>query len=414
MARAAMCEPRARSEGAAVGQAMRVGWCWMILGCANAPPPPSTPAPAGTVTRLTLPRAFVAQRSVTLRLNSARDAATLDTRLSLLRAPDAPETFTVRLRPPRVCGASDGALRELRVEVAEGAPVTAEVRDDAVALHVRADGAADHDVRGVYLHGAAGCAEGLAAGTQVPVHARLRVEASDDPGRPRIGGAARCRSGAFVGARTTVPLTLELLDAAQEPRSFANLSPLAPFEVRVDADLPVTVSRPGSLHLAERPGRVRLFAPGERDPWVWRWRVSPAEVTDATVRFYVPGNAGTPAEVTEGARLGGGNRKLGGVFFEVRGAAVGDGALCDPPDARWFQMTSETPEVCAAVAVNAQGCDGCVGPSYGHQAARLLRDGVCTVRVEAPALDHGRGIRRRVSAAFYGVENFAAVFPTAE
>jgi hypothetical protein len=89
-------------------------------------------------------------------------------------------------------------------------------------------------------------------------------------------------------------------------------------------------------------------------------------------------------------------------------------SLLRAPDARWFHLTSETPAVCAVVAVNAQGCDGCVGPRYGHQAARLLRDGVCTVRVEAPALDHGRGIRRRVSAEFYGVENFVGVFPTAE
>lgn len=197
-------------------------------------------------------------------------------------------------------------------------------------------------------------------------------------------------------------------------RPFANLSPLAPFEVRVEADLPATAPRPGNLQLAERPGRVSLFVPGAPGPTIWRWRVPLAEVTDATVRFYVPGNAGTPAEVTEGARLGGSNRKLGGVFFEVRGASVGDGPLCDLPDARWFQMTSETPEVCAVVAVNAQGCDGCVGPRYGHQAARLRRDGVCTVRVEAPALDHGRGVRRRVSAEFFGVENFAEVFPTAE
>jgi hypothetical protein len=217
-----------------------------------------------------------------------------------------------------------------------------------------------------------------------------------------------------VGAQTTVALSLELLDAAGEARTFANLSPLAPFAVRVEADLPVTAPRAGSVRLAERPGQVRWFAPGVTDPWIWRWRVPPAEVTDARVRFYVPGNAGTPAEVTDGARVGGGNRKLGGVFFEVREARVGDGPLCDAPDARWFQMTSETPAVCAVVAVNPQGCDGCVGPSFGHQAARLLRDGVCTVRVEAPALDHGRGIRRRVSAEFSGVENFVGVFPTAE
>lgn len=386
----------------------------LTLGCGAAPPrTPPTPSPPASATRLTLPRQFVAERPVALRLNDARDAATADARLLLLRSPDAPEAFTVRLRPPRVCGASSGALGSLRVEVAPGAPVAAEVREGAVVLRALADGAADMNIRGEYVHGATGCDGGLTAGQRVPVHARLRVEASADAGRPRIGGAGRC-GGAFTGAQTAVPLALELVDAAGEPRSFANLSPLAPFAVQIEADLAVTALRPGQLELPERAGQLRLAVPGAPDAWVWRWRVPPAEVTDATVRFYVPGNAGTPAEVTEGARLGGGNRKLGGVFFEVRAATVGDGALCDAPDARWFRLYSETPEVCAAVAINPQGCDGCVGPRYGHQAARLLRDGVCTVRLEAPALDHGRGIRRRVSAVFEGVENFAAVFPTAE
>lgn len=385
----------------------------MTLGCGAAPRTPPAPVAPTSVTSLTLPRQFVVERSVALRLNDARDVATADARLLLLRSPDAPEAFTVRLRPPRVCGAAGGALGPLRVEAAAGAPIAAEVREGAVVLRALADGAADIDLRGEYLHGATGCDGGLAAWARVPVHARLRVEASADAGRPRIGGAGRC-GGAFAGAQTTVPLALELVDAADEARSFANLSPLAPFAVQIEADLAVRAVRPGLLELPERAGQVRLAVSGARDAWVWRWRVPPAEVTDATVRFYVPGNAGTPAEVTEGARLGGGNRKLGGVFFEVRGATVGDGPLCDAPDARWFRLYSETPEVCAAVAVNSQGCDGCVGPRYGHQAARLLRDGVCTVRVEAPALDHGRGIRRRVSAAFEGVANFAAVFPTAE
>ncbi len=388
----------------------------MVLGCGAAPRTPVAPASPPTVTRLTLPRLFVSQGTVALRLNGARDAVTADMRLNLVRSPDAPEAFTVLIRPPRVCGAAGGSLEQLRVEAAAGAPIAAEISDGAVVLRARAEGAAEVDVRGEYLHGATGCDAGLAAGARVPVRARLRVEASGDPGRPRIGGAGRCAGtiGSFAGARTTVPLDLALVDAADEVRSFANLSPLAPFEVRLEADIPVTVVRPGLLGLAERPGRVRLAVPGERREWTWRWRVPPAEVTDAAVRFYVPGNAGTPVEVTEGARLTGSNRKLGGVFFEIRGASVGDGPLCDPPDARWFRLYSETPEVCAVVAVNSQGCDGCVGPSFGHEAARLLRDGVCTVRLEAPELDHGRGLLRRVSAGFEGVANYAAVFPTAE
>ncbi len=125
-----------------------------------------------------------------------------------------------------------------------------------------------------------------------------------------------------------------------------------------------------------------------------------SEIVDATVRFFVPGAAGSSVEVTEGARIGGSHRKLGGVFVQIRDATTTEGRLCDAPDARWFRLVSETPEVCAVVAVDGEACDGCAGPSFGHEAARLVRDGICTVRVEAPELNHGRGLSRRVSAEF--------------
>lgn len=385
-----------------------------VLGCSSARPAP-TAAPAATaVTRLTLPRVFTVERTLTLRVNDARDLVALDANLPLLRAPEAPAVFTVRLRPPRVCGAFDGALHELAIEGGEGGPVRVEVRDGALAVQALRDGVADVFVRGTYVHGPNGCDDGLAAGARLPVRARLRIEAREDPGRPQLGGALGCRSGAFAGAQPQVPLNLELRDASDAPLSFVNLAPRAPFEVRVEAEIDVTIPRVGELLLAERPGQVRLRAAAAPAAWVWRWRVPPAEITDAAVRFYVPGNAGSPVDVTEGAQLGGANRKLGGVFFEVREASVREGPLCDRADARWFQLISETPEVCPVVAVRSQACDGCAGPHYGHQAARLRRDGVCTVRLEAPALDHGRGFVRRVSASFQGVVNFPDVFPTLE
>ena len=36
------------------------------------------------------------------------------------------------------------------------------------------------------------------------------------------------------------------------------------------------------------------------DAWTWQWRVPPSEVTDASVRFFIPGNAGTPLDVADG------------------------------------------------------------------------------------------------------------------
>lgn len=382
----------------------------MALGCSASPRTTAPTAPAAPMTVLTVPRELRSSRLVPLHLSAVGDAVTADSRVRLLRADGVPEAFTVTFRPPRACGASDGVVNLLRVDAAAGAPGAAEIVQGAVVLRARSTGAGDVEVYGEYVHGATACEGSPSPGARVPVHATLRVQVSDDPGRPRerCGGAV----GSFAGTDTRVPLSLELVDASNESQGFDNLSLLAPFEVRIEADIPAALIQGAALRLPERPGHVRISVPGRADAWTWQWRVPPSEVTDASVRFFIPGNAGTPLDVTEGARLSGGHRKTRGVFFQLRGAAIGDRALCDLPDARWFRLYSETPDVCAVVPVGARRCDECSGPHYGQEAARLVRDGVCTVRIEAPALDHGRGLRRRVSAEFHHVENLFDLLAT--
>jgi hypothetical protein len=387
---------------------------WLLLGCGATTRPPAGRAPAVEVAQLTIEQRFVTQSPMVLRLSAARDSVTADARVRLLRHRSAPATHAVRLRVPRVCGAFDGAFEQLRVDgAAGGGPIRAEVRDGALLLQPLADGVVTIEVQGEYVHGAAGCADGLGAGARVPVRARVRVEASQEAGRASLGGPGRCgvAGGPFSGARSPVSLEPVWLDASGEPVSFANVSSLAPFEVHVESQLAMRVAGDGRLALPERSGTVRLTVPGQRGSWLWRWRVAPAEVTDATVRFFVGGSAGSATDVVDGARITGSHRKVGAVFVQIPRAVVGDEPLCDAPDPRWFELHSDTPDVCVIRAIDAQSCDECSAPTVARQAAWLLRDGVCAVRLEGAAMNHGRGVRRRVSASFESVSQFANVAP---
>ncbi len=323
-----------------------------------------------------------------------------------------PDEFQVAFALPRVCGEPSGALTLQRVDAPAGAAVTAELRESAVVVRTRAAGTAELHVYGEYVHGATTCGHGLPEGSRAPAHATLRVEVSDEPGRPRIGGLDRCGDATeapFAATRSEPTLRLDLLDAANQPLSFSNLSPVAPFEVTVESDVPVAVAHPGALLLAQRPGRVRFASADGRDAWAWRWFVPPTDVTDVAVRFYASRAPREPPSTSPRGRpsvegIGG----CGGLLSSFAPAMVGAQRLCDAPDARWFRLYSDTPEVCRVVAVDSRTCDGCSGPGFGHEAAFLVRDGVCSLRAEAAELNGRRGVRRRVSAEFVNVGNFSA------
>ncbi|MBN8610890.1 MAG: hypothetical protein J0L92_09920 [Deltaproteobacteria bacterium] len=382
----------------------------LLVGCGAPTVAGGRPALDHARSRLTLARELVSRRSVQLRLDDA-GTATVVRPVRLLRASGVPDEYAIAFTPPRVCQRPSGTVSVEHIDTLDvDAPVAAELRDGEVVLRTRTAGVAEVHVRGVYVHGDAGCADGAPPGTRTALHATLRVEVNEDA-RPRLGGTERCGGddvASFAATGTQVTLPLALLDEHGEDLRFDNISPLVPFEVSIESDVSVIAER-NLLRFGGERGHVRFVAAGGADSWAWEWAVPPSEIVDATVRFYVPGSAGSPAEVTEGVRVQGSHRRLAGVFFQIRDAVLARGPLCDAADARWFHLESETPQVCRVVSVDSQACDGCSGPSFGHQAAALVRDGVCTVRVEAPQLDHGAGLIRRVSAEFVGIENFAEV-----
>ena len=65
------------------------------------------------------------------------------------------------------------------------------------------------------------------------------------------------------------------------------------------------------------------------------------------------------------------------------------------------------------VPIDPNGLDGPTYLNHGHAAARLLRDGTCTVRVDAPDANGGRGLSQRVTASFVGVAAWIPITPLA-
>lgn len=384
----------------------------LLAACSAAPRSRDATPAAGPAVRITFPQQFLSETGLQLRLAPARDAVRAEARLTLLRHRDAPATHTVRLRLPRICNGVDGAIEQLRVASSD-ARVRSEIRDGALLLQPLADGASTIELQGLYVHGARSCAEGVAPGARVALQARVRLEATSTLPRAHLGGPGRCgvAGGPFAGAHPRVSLEPQWLDAQSQPVYFANVSPLAPFEIVVESTLALAVTADAALALPARAGIVRLRAANERTEWVWRWRIGPESVTDAAIEFFVGGSAGAPLAVTEGARIVGSSRKVGAIFARIARANVGEGPLCDAPDPRWFTLESDTPEVCEIVPVDARSCDECSDRSLATQAARLRRDGVCAIRLESAAMNHGRGVRARVSASFERIEQFANSAP---
>lgn len=386
-----------------------------LAACSASPRSRDATPVARPAVRLTIAQQFRSSTGVQLRLDPTRDAVRADARVPLLRHRNAPATHAVQLRLPRVCNGVDGAIEQLRITSTD-ARVRSEIRDGAVLVQPLADGASTVELQGTYVHGARACAEGVAPGARVPLQVRLQIDATSTPPRAQLGGAGRCgvNGGPFAGARGRVSLEPQWIDAQSQPVHFANVSPLAPFEIHVESTLALAVTADAQLELPARAGIVRLRAAEQRHEWLWRWHVGPESVTDAAIEFFVGGSAGAPLPVTEGARIVGSSRKVGAIFARIPRASVGDEPLCDTPDPRWFTLVSDTPEVCSILPVRGESCDECNDPSVATHAAWLRRDGACALRLEGPAMNHGRGVRARVRASFERIDQFANVAPPAQ
>ncbi len=389
----------------------------MLAGCSHgAAVRATTPAlPASTATttalphRLQLPRRGVAgERHVPI-INRAQGPLSRNVTINLLRHADLPAEYEFTVAPViDTCGEESGRLVLQALDVPPGAPVAAALDDDVVRIRPLSDGATTLVLRGEYTQGRTTCGRTPPVGSRLPHATTLHIDVTSDPGRVRITRAGRCeaaRVARLVRCQTGLPVSLAFEPATGRPETFNNVLRTAPFPVLIesDVDLGGAPDTPDGLRLPSTRAHLAFSSPDTSDHPSVECGVTARDLTAATVRFFVPGQAGATLEVTEGASLSGGNRALRGVYFQVPDATVGDDRLCDDVDARWFTLTTETPDVCDVVPVDPNGLDGPTYLNHGHAAARLLRDGTCTVRVSAPDADGGRGLSQRVTASFTNV-----------
>jgi hypothetical protein len=81
------------------------------------------------------------------------------------------------------------------------------------------------------------------------------------------------------------------------------------------------------------------------------------------------------------------------------GAHFGDTHLCGGPDPALFQLRSTTPEVCT---IEEDGCAvrGCLTNGYVPAIANVIAAGNCSLELEAPTLNHSRGLSTSFSTNF--------------
>ena len=136
----------------------------------------------------------------------------------------------------------------------------------------------------------------------------------------------------------------------------------------------------------------------------------PADVTDVSLSFVLPGYAGNPLSLIDGETYGEGGfgRTLGHVFPQVGTVMVDGEAVCDGPDVDWFTLTSTTPETC--VVVDPTPIDDSIGVYNGGEttvSAEVVGDGRCAVALEGPELGGGEGLGATLDVTFVHTEELA-------
>lgn len=152
----------------------------------------------------------------------------------------------------------------------------------------------------------------------------------------------------------------------------------------------------GDAHIAASDGADASLLDGS---------VEIASITSARIRVFVPGSAGGDIDLEDGASVQGGSRAYRGVVFHVPSITVGGVVFHDRIDPSWFTLVSETPDTCVVGMTDGNIVNGVRNPPR-IPIARLIEDGVCSVRVEAPLANGGAGLRRRVSVTFTRVDRW--------
>ncbi|WP_437760821.1 hypothetical protein [Sorangium sp. So ce1389] len=141
----------------------------------------------------------------------------------------------------------------------------------------------------------------------------------------------------------------------------------------------------------------------------------PADRVDAMdVVFVLPGVAGSDRVLVEGDTHDAYGRTGNRVIPVISRLASGDDTLCSEARTEDFQVTSLTPETCAVGEPFCRNSAPNLVLPPGDMLTRsadVIADGVCAVRVEAPAFAGGAGLGAEVSVTLLNTHQMYDVTP---
>ncbi|MBL8683670.1 MAG: hypothetical protein JNK05_31150 [Myxococcales bacterium] len=308
----------------------------------------------------------------------------------------------LRPTPARGCPIEASDLRLEGVESSAADVIQPRLDGRSVRVRMLRVGASELTVRAMYSPRLGDCVGEAALGASVATALRIQVNVLPLPTRTtqRVVGCAP--SAAMMGVAGRVPYETTFVDLDGSELHFSNVRVAGGFRLRSNVALPGwSFDAARGLTLPRRRATLSLV-PLHGEPGInLAWALPSSEIERLDVEFFVAGAAGSPVTVTDGASIAGSHRKLRGIYARVLAAQV-----CDAFDMSSLELESDTPEVCRLYR-NARGHGDSTNSDavYPH-AIRLVRDGECSVRLRGAALDHGRGIERRVRATFSNVTNF--------
>jgi hypothetical protein len=323
------------------------------------------------------------------------------------------------------CGLLNGELVLRELEAEPGAIEASLDPAGAISFAVRDAGVLTAVVRGeLVVEHARRCP--VTAGAAVPVELRLTVRAARPVGT-RFELPSRCSEAAVPRVATSTlaaspdpfdppsELRVVLADEAGQDFHAANAAPDAPITVRARGAFGASPSGVPPQKLSDlvypaTRGRVEL-APAVGAPLTVEV-VDASQITGAEIDFLLANDDFGATPVTSGQTYGeqGWKNARNKITPRVRLLSVGADQLCSPPSLSWFELRSLTPDVCEVVSL---GPDG--GGSYTEganptgSAARLLRDGTCSLTLAGPGIPQGSKLAGALEATFVNVQAFPSL-----
>lgn len=303
-------------------------------------------------------------------------------------------------------------LGELEVE---GDAVTAQLTGEGISLTINGAGDARVVSRSRALVGENNCS--LPTNAEVPLQIALsvrveplgsaRVETPCPGELPQIATSAGPKRFGFPSW-----FSVRLLDGDGEPFDADNAELDAQASVELLGLFDAQHASPGSLSEwlpPSRPGAVEIV-PVVGDPLLVEV-VDASSIVAADVSFQVPGVAAGSWPLEDGGTYSAWGRSGRRVVPTIDSLMTAAGPLCSAPDSAWFEVSSESPQICEVVpfqsfvfgSTDSDGLFLLDADSVGR-ALRPLEDGTCTLTLRADGFLAEAGLPIEFAATLQNVD----------